>query len=70
MNFFFSFFQEKLTNTFREATAKMKEQFSSIMAKAELEAEEAAKNKELDESVDIAEVHSTDQKKPIEDAWL
>ncbi|XP_018015539.1 TWiK family of potassium channels protein 18 isoform X2 [Hyalella azteca] len=50
--------QEKLTNTFREASLKMKERFSSIMAKAEQEAEEAARMKELGSSnTDIAAVH-------------
>ncbi|KAF2353625.1 Potassium channel domain [Trinorchestia longiramus] len=49
--------QEKLTNTFREASTKLKERFSHIMAKAEEEALAAAKANELEANSEVASVH-------------
>ena len=57
--------QEKLTDTFKEASAKMKQSFGNIMAKAEQQEaeeeearkkkEEAETNEELEESEEIRE---------------
>lgn len=60
--------QEKLTNTFREASLKMKQSFSHIMAKAEQEALEAAQKKAAGDTtaVEVVEVHGGVEGQPNE----